>query len=475
MQSWAKGPRRATIGRMEEGKRTRTVTLKIDDLAFGGEGVGRVDGQVHFVLGALPGETVVAQIQQGRKRWQRAKLLEVRETSPDRIPPRCSHTSLCGGCTYQELAYPAQLDAKARQVRENLARIAGLKIPEMDPPLAPPDLFGYRNKMEFSFSPRPWDPAGLPERPAPGPGLGLHVRGRFDAIFDLEECHLTAPDVTRLVRQVREEARHRGLAGYHGRDLTGILRHLVVRISRATGEWLVALVVKEEAPGLREIAEGCRERFPNIAGFFLWVYSGVATVARGDEEILLFGKDRIVERILDLEFELSASSFFQTNSAAAEGLVRTVRMMAPPVRNLLDLYCGVGTLGLGLARSCDRLIGIESAPSAVADAERNARRNGIGHASFETAPVEGWLPRARDVLPELVVVDPPRAGMHPKALAGLASLAPPAILYVSCNPSTLARDLADLTANGYQPEQMRILDMFPHTPHVETVVFLRRP
>jgi len=328
--------------------------------------------------------------------------------------------------------------------------------------------------MEFSFSPRSWDPSGLPEHPAPGPALGLHVRGRFDAIFDIVDCALTTPEVNALVAFVRDEARSRGIAGYHGRDLTGVLRHLLVRSSRGSGEWLVALIVHHEVPGLREIAELARERFPQIAGFLLWINAGLATVARAEEEILLYGRDRIVERVCDLEFELSASSFFQTNSAAAEGLLTTIREMARPARTLLDLYCGVGTLGLGLAGSCERLIGIESIPSAVADAGRNAKRNGIHHATFETASVEGWIPRAREIRPEVVICDPPRAGMHPKALAGLASVSPPTIIYVSCNPATLARDLCDLAADGYVAERMRILDLFPHTPHVETVVLLTR-
>lgn len=466
---------RSSIEPMEEGQKNRVVELVIEDLAFGGEGVGRIDGRVHFVAGALPGERVKAEIQSGRKRWQRARLLEVLEPSPSRIQPRCSHTEICGGCVYQGLAYEAQLAAKARQVRENLARIAGVRPPEIGHPLEAPEIFHYRNKMEFSFSPRSWDPSGLPAQPAPGPAIGLHVRGRFDAVFDIVDCALTQPAVMDLLAFVRDEARARGIRGYHGRDLTGTLRHLLVRTSRATGEWLVALVIREEVPGIREIAEGARERFPQIAGFLLWINRGLATVARAEEETLLWGRDRIVEKICDLEFELSAGSFFQTNSAAAEGLLATVRTMARPARTLLDLYCGVGTLGLGLARSSERVIGIESVSAAVADAERNARRNGISHATFETAAVEGWLPRAREIRPEIVVCDPPRAGMHPKALAGLASLSPPAILYVSCNPSTLARDIVDLAADGYVAEQMQILDLFPHTPHVETVVLLVRP
>jgi 23S rRNA (uracil1939-C5)-methyltransferase len=181
-----------------------------------------------------------------------------------------------------------------------------------------------------------------------------------------------------------------------------------------------------------------------------------------------------VERLGDLEFELSASSFFQTNSAAAEMLITQLRAFAPPAETLLDLYCGVGTLGLALARGCRSLHGIDSVDAAIRDARRNAERNGIENARFETAVAEDWIHRAREIAPDLVIIDPPRAGLHPKACEGLLAVAPPWILYVSCNPSTLARDLAQLVEGGYEPERMRVLDLFPHTPHVETIVRLRR-
>ncbi len=459
---------------MARGSVKPPITLTIDDLAFGGEGVGRHEGQVHFVAGAFPGERVLVIPESGRKRWQRARLLEILTPSPERIAPRCSHTSLCGGCAYQTLAYDAQLEAKARQVRENLSRIAGCCPPEADPPLAAPQPFAYRNKMEFSFSPRAWDPAGIPENPGPGPAIGLHVRGRFDAVFDVADCALFDPEVNRLIALTRDLARSTEIPAYHGGDRTGILRHLVVRSSLHTGEWLVALVVRQDLPALRELASACVREHPRIAGFLLWIHEGLATVARAEREVLLHGKERIVERLCDLEFELSASSFFQTNSSAASGLLAEVRAMAPEAGKILDLYCGVGTLGLGLARACREVIGIESSAAAVADAARNAARNRITNARFETALAEDWLARARSIQPDLVVVDPPRAGLHPRALSGLIALHAPWILYVSCNPATLARDLGALLNEGYEAEAMRILDMFPHTPHVETVVRLAR-
>lgn len=465
----------ATIQGMARKKQPQVpIELEIDDLAFGGEGVGRLEGQVHFVAGAFPGERVVAVPVRGRKRWQRARLVKILDPSPHRIPPRCSHTGLCGGCVYQCLDYEHQLEAKAGQVRENISRIAHVDPPEPDPPVPAPDQFHYRNKMEFSFAPRAWDPAGVPDAPTPDPALGLHVPGRFDAIFDVIDCALTDPEVNELLALIREFARQRGIGGYHGRHGSGVLRHLVTRISKHTGEWLLALVVRSEDPNLAELASLCVRKHPRIAGFILWIHEGLATVARADRQVVLHGKERIVERLLDLEFELSASSFFQTNSAAAAGLLEELRRIAPRVGTILDLYCGVGTLGLALAGQCEQLVGIESVEAAVADARRNAERNGITNARFETAKTEDWLPLARQLAADLVIVDPPRAGLHPRALSGLVDLSPPRIIYVSCNPSTLARDIETITSAGYRADRMRVFDLFPHTPHVETVMSLSR-
>lgn len=450
------------------------VVIRIDDLAFGGEGVGRHEGQVQFVHGALPGETVRIIPMGGAKRWQRARLLEILEPSPLRIAPLCSHTNHCGGCTYQRLEYGAQLDAKARQVRENLSRMAGLHPRETAPPLPAPEPFRYRNKMEFSFSPRAWDPSGVPESPAEELAVGLHARGRFDAILDIHDCVLVDDEVNALLATVRAAAQALGISAYHNRRGEGILRHLVLRSSRMTGEWLLALVVRDFDPRLPALAESCRLAHPRIAGFLIWLHTGLATIARAEEEVLLFGKRTIVERLVDLEFELSAASFFQTNSSGAEGLVREIRAMAPQAGRVLDLYCGVGTLGLALAARAGSVVGVESVEAAVLDARRNADRNSIENTRFEAVPAEDWLAGARGFQPDLVVVDPPRAGLHPRSLAGLISLSPETILYVSCNPATLARDLSGLAAAGYDAEAMRILDLFPHTPHVETIVRLRR-
>lgn len=482
------------------------LELTIEGLAFGGEGIARHDGKVRFVRGALPGEVVLAVPMSRRRSYDRMRLVRVVHPSPQRRPPLCPHTTLCGGCALQELEYEAQLAAKAAQVRESLERIGHIETRELAPPLASPRLTRYRNKMEFTFAPRPWIEAGRPDRPPPGPALGLHVPGRFDAVFDLEECVLCSPACVSIVREVRAFARAHGLAAWRSDDDSGLLRHLIVREGMNTGEILAGLVTREEHPDLARLGPLLAERVPGLAGLVLIVNRAKAAVARGEEEHLLHGRGVFRETLAGLQFELSIQSFFQTNTPGAERLVeaaremlagaarasvdpegsadeggaRSVRATGPP-RTLLDLYCGAGTFGLALAGSFDRVVGVEQVASAVSDARRNAERNGIVHAEFIEQVVETWLAR-----PEInsgplageetvVLVDPPRTGLHPKAIPGILGLGASTLLYVSCNPTTLARDAALLVAGGYRPAGFRVVDMFPHTSHVESILLLERP
>ena len=461
------------------------LELTIEGLAFGGEGIARHEGKVHFVRGALPGEVVEAVPLSRRRRFDRMQLVRVVRSSPLRRAPLCPHTSLCGGCVLQELDDGAQLAAKAAQVRESLQRIGKLDVPELGPPLASPTLTRYRNKMEFTFAPRPWIEGGRPEVPPPGPALGLHVPGRFDAVFDLEECVLCSSACVEIVRSVRQFARERGLASWRSDDDSGLLRHLIVREGAHTGEILVGLVARDEHPAFAELAPLLAAQHPGLVGVMLIVNRGKASVARGEEERPLHGRAFFRERLAGLEFELSVQSFFQTNTLGAERLVETARLILEGARGgrgmLLDLYCGAGTFGLALASSFARILGVEQVSSAVRDARRNAAQNGIEHAEFIEHAVEEWRPRpvARAVLahrPEetVVLVDPPRTGLHPRAIPGILGLGTPTILYVSCNPTTLARDAAMLVDGGFRPTGYRVVDMFPHTSHVETVLRLER-
>jgi 23S rRNA (uracil1939-C5)-methyltransferase len=478
------------------------LELTVESLAFGGEGIARVDGKVRFIPGALPGERVLAAPVQRRRHYDRMRLVQVMEPSPDRRPPLCPHAAVCGGCALQVLDYPAQLAAKAAQVRDCLERIGRISVPEWGPPVPSPLTTAYRNKMEYTFSTRGWHADGPPPEPYPSPALGLHVPGRFDAVFDLEYCALPSPAGLAALDTVRAFAREHALTAWRSDGDTGLLRHLVVREGTHTGEILLGLVTRHDVPVFSALGPVLAERVPGLVGVVLVVNHTLASVARGDTERVLHGRPFLRERLSGIEFTLSVQSFFQTNTRGAETLIEVVREgMADrcgprgehgahgghgPGRSqggrLLDLYCGAGTMGLALAGSFSEVLGVEQVTSAVADARATAAANGIANARFIEAPVEAWLegktPDGVEPPPMPfeggVLVDPPRSGLHPRAVRGLLALAPPWILYVSCNPSTLARDAALLVEGGYQPVRLRVIDMFPHTAHVESVLLMER-
>ncbi len=439
--------------------------LAIDDLAFGGEGVGRVDGYVVFVRGGVPGDRVRVKLVEVRSRFGRAVIESVETPSPDRVEAPCPYFGRCGGCRLQHLSYPAQLAFKAKQVRDCLERIGGLGEFAMRPILAAPDQYGYRNKMEFTV--------------APGPLIGLHQADRYDVVLDIERCLLQSDTMNRLLGELRQEARARALSVYDQASGEGLLRFVSLREGRRTGEAMVNIVATTpDIEALGPLAEGLAARVPATASVVLNVNAKKASVAVGTEEHLLLGRDHIRESLGGLAFRVSANSFFQTNTAQAERLFAVVEEACALEggETVLDLYSGTGAISLLLARRCRRMYGVEVAAAAVTDAVRNARENGIENCTFLSGEVRHVLPTLmRDgVSAEVVVADPPRAGFHPKALLALAALAPARLVYVSCNPATLARDLGDLVRQGYRLEWVQPVDMFPQTPHIEAVARLAR-
>ena len=458
---------------------TESWTLRVDSLAFGGEGVARKDGKVCFIPGALPGELVEVAPVARRRQYDRMKLLRILAPSPERLLPLCPHTSVCGGCVVQTCRYETQMASKADQVRDCLLRIGGMKAPETGPPLPSPVLVGYRNEMEFTFSSRAWEEEGPPAHPSANPALGLHVPGRFDAVFDLERCVLPSGAFVRALELVRRYARDHGIGAWRGDTDQGDLRHLVLRQGMNTGEILIALVVRRPEERLVPLAEILAREIQGLVGCLQIVNDRPATIARGEREDVLWGRSAFIERLGGLSFEIQAQSFFQTNTWGAEVLIGALRRMVAPLAGgrLCDLYCGAGTMGLCLAGDFDQVVGVEQVSSSVADAVRNARRNRIENAVFVEAQVEDWCSRAAENEQPFqgVLCDPPRAGLHPRALRGVITLAPSWVLYVSCNPSTLARDAALLRDAGYEPAALQICDLFPHTSHVESILLLVRP
>jgi 23S rRNA (uracil1939-C5)-methyltransferase len=456
---------------MMKPRRGDSLALVIDDLAFGGEGVGRVDGYVIFVPGGIPGDRLKVRVTEARGRYGRAVVEAVELPSPDRVAAPCPYFGRCGGCRLQHVAYPAQLRFKEKQVRDCLERLGGLPPIEVRPILPAPDLYGYRNKMEFTV-------AGV----ADAATLGLHQADRYDVVLDIDRCLLQSDTMNALLTAVRHEVTTRGLSVYEARgreEGEGLLRFVTLREGRNTGEAMVNVVASApDVARLAPLAEAVRTQVAATTSVLLNVNAKKASVAVGSEEHVLLGRDHIRESLHGVTFQVSANSFFQTNTVQAERLFALVEDACElsGIETVVDLYSGTGAISLLLARRCRHVYGIELAAAAVADAGRNARLNGIDNCTFLTGEVRHVLPSLvqEGVHADVVVADPPRAGFHPRALSALAALAPARIVYVSCNPGTLARDLGDLARQGYRVEWVQPVDMFPQTPHIEAIARLRR-
>jgi len=442
------------------------LDLRIESLAYGGNGVARLNGFVVFVRRGLPGDVVRARVTRVKRNHAEATALEVVEAGAPRVDAPCEHYPACGGCRFQDLAYEAQLEAKSAQVEEALRRIGRVADPPLEPIVPAESTFHYRNKLEYSFTSTP-----------DGPALGFHRAGRWDEVLDIRTCWLTT-DLGNAIREaVRDWARAQRLVAYDQAEHTGFLRHLVVREGRNTGQALVQLVT---APGRLDADSfvAALERFPEVRSIHWSVNDRPAEVTNLPTQ-LLHGDDAIEEELCGLRFRVRPNAFLQTNTAMAERLYGLAREFAQLTgeESVYDLYCGIGTIGLTLAKDALTVWGIEVSEESVACALENAELNGIVNAAFYAGEVGEAIDdlRGRAGEPDVAVVDPPRAGLSGKALRRLARLEPKRIVYVSCNPTTLAGNVKELEAEwGYRLVRARPVDMFPHTPHIETVALLER-
>jgi 23S rRNA (uracil1939-C5)-methyltransferase len=446
------------------------LDLEVADLAFGGQGVARADGFVVFVPDTAPGDAVRARVRRTRRRHADAVLDEIRRPGPDRVIPPCPFVPRCGGCRLQHVAYERALAAKRDQVREHLARIGHLPevaVLEPDPAV---ERFGYRNKMEYSVSPGPDGRLAL----------GLHARGRWDEVVDIDQCLLATPAGNAAREAVRAWAAASCIPPYDQRTQSGALRHVLVREGIATGQLLVAVVT---TPGHEDVVDALapplRAALPGLVGLVHLVNDGLAEVTSGLPARTVWGRERLEERVLGVTLGLSLGAFFQTNTRMAERLYGRVAEAAGLTGRevLYDLFAGVGSIGIALAARASRVVAVESVPEAVADAEANARANGVANHSALCGDVGRVLRERRDELPppDVAVVDPPRAGLAGRAVRRLLELAPPVLVYVSCHPATLAENARALVDGGYRLEWVRPVDMFPQTPHVEAVARFTRP
>ncbi len=468
-------------------KRKKNLPLiegaEVVDIAKGGRAIARKEELVILVDHAVPGDVVDIQTTRKKKKYFEGRVAAFRQRSGYRTEPMCRHFPVCGGCKWQDMRYEAQLLFKEKQVRDQMVRLAGLSedIEKIIEPILPSEaIWHYRNKLEFTFSARRWlTPEEIAsDRQIDEPALGFHVAGLFDKVLDITECHLQ-PEPSNAIRNfIREYTLDHGYSYYHIRGQHGLMRNLLIRTT-TTGEVMVVIAFHEEdQEKIEALLEAVKRRFPEITSL-QWVVNPKGNdTLEGLEVKLYHGRDHILEELDGLRFKVSAKSFFQTNTRQAARLYRTVLEFAGigKEENIYDLYSGTGTIGLFLARSARQVTCIESVAEAVQDARENARLNGIENISFLEGEVKELFNKElfrKHGRPDVVILDPPRAGIHPDTVKMLKETAPRKIVYVSCNPATQARDLHDLL-ESYQPVRIRPVDMFPHTDHVENVVVLER-
>jgi 23S rRNA (uracil1939-C5)-methyltransferase len=448
-------------------QRDQELELSIESIAFGGNGVARLDGFVVFVRRGLPGDTVKARVTKVQRRHAEAVVTEIVTPGPVRVEAPCQHYPACGGCRFQDLAYDTQVATKHQWVADSLQRIAGLTDAPLEPIVPAASQFHYRNKMEYSFT-----------QTEDGPTLGLHRAGRWDEVLQIDKCWITS-DVDNAIRNtMREWAREEKLTAYDQETHQGYLRHLMVRVGRNSGQALVQLVTNRGERFDRERLIEVLTAVPEVKSIHWSVNEGVNETTELPTE-LIWGEDAIEEEIGGLRFRVRPNAFLQTNTEMAEQLYAIAREFAGLTGNetVYDLYCGIGTIGLSMAKDAMTVWGIEISEESVACAIENQELNAIGNTAFFAGNVGEVLAdlRTRAGDPDVVVVDPPRAGLAGKALKRLGEIAAPRIVYVSCNPTTLAGDLKRLSDDyGYRLVRARPVDMFPHTPHVECVALLER-
>ncbi|MCP4113047.1 MAG: 23S rRNA (uracil(1939)-C(5))-methyltransferase RlmD [Desulfobacteraceae bacterium] len=456
-------------------KKGQLLDLKISDIAFGGKGLARADDLVVFVDQAVPLDCVSVRITKKKKNYAEARVVELLESSPFRIPPLCRYSGYCGGCKWQFLEYSRQLEYKQQHVAESLEHIGLIHGVPVHPVIPSESVFHYRNKMEFSCSDKRWllpDELGNEDIDTSF-ALGLHVPGTFHKVIDTEECFLHPETGSLILEDARKFMKNSGVPVYGLRSHEGFWRFLMLRHSVAHNQWMVNIITSaEDRKTVQPLADLLTGKYPEIVSVINNITSRKAGVAIGEYEILLAGDSSLKDKIGNYEFEISANSFFQTNTRGAWRLYETVKQYAGLTgrETVVDLYSGTGTIAICLSDMAKQVTGIEIVESAVADAEKNCRINQVSNCRFISGDIKKCLSQIESA-PDIMIIDPPRDGMHKDVVKQVTEMAPGRIVYVSCNPATLARDIAVLKEK-YNVCEVQPVDMFPHTYHIESVAKL---
>ncbi len=460
----------------------------MEDYAAEGKSLARVDGKVIFVEQVVPGDIVDIRLVKNKKDWGEGYPVRFHLLSPDRTDPFCSHFGVCGGCQWQMLPYEKQLLYKQKQVTNSLQRIGKLKIPEIQPILGAAETMRYRNKLEYTFATETFIPkeefAALKEKGA-DPHLagkqnvaGFHAKKFWDKIVDIQTCHLQQEPSNEIRLAVKAFALENGYSFYDLRNHRGLLRNLQVRICE-TGEWMINLVFGYDDPEkINALLQHVVAKFPGITSVLYTINNKFNDSLHGLEPVVFSGKGYVIEKMEDFQFKIGPKSFFQTNTRQATKLYEVTRRFAELTgrETLYDLYCGTGSIGIFCGKNVGKLIGVEMVAEAVEDARLNAELNNLKNSSFYTGDVtdicndDFFDAHGR---PDVIITDPPRAGMHEKLVRKINEMEAPVVVYVSCNPATQARDLAILDEQ-YEVTRIQPVDMFPHTLHIENVVQLKR-
>jgi len=455
--------------------------LEIIDAGAEGKAIGKWEGLTVFVPFAIPGDLVKVRVYKKKKKYAESYLLQIIKPSLDRVDAPCQHFGLCGGCKWQAMSYHKQLSYKQKQIEDNFARLGNFPFPPLMPIIKSEEEFYYRNKLEFTFTCRRWLDNTDMEQQKYGVietrGVGFHIPGKFDKVLDIEHCYLQKDPSNAIRLAIKEYSLLHHLSFYNVREHEGLLRNVIIRTS-STHDLMVIMIFGEESEQINPLMDYLAERFPEITSLQFVINSKLNDTITDLNVNLFKGNPFIMEQMEDLQFKIGPTSFYQTNSQQAYNLYRIVRDLAKISADdiVYDLYTGTGTIANFVARFAKKVVGIEYVDAAIEDAKENSRLNHIDNTVFFAGDIAKVLTSEfikQNDRPDIIITDPPRAGMHTKVIDQLLEILPQRIVYVSCNPATQARDIT-LLANHYEVKKVQPIDMFPHTQHVENIALLER-
>ena len=455
--------------------------VRISDIGAEGNALARVDNLVVFVPMLIPGDVVDIKIIRKRKKYIEGRAVRFHEYSSDRIHPRCTHFGICGGCRWQHLPYNLQLKYKEKQVRDNLIRIGKVDLPEINPIIGSTEEYLYRNKLEYTFSDKRWFTAEEVKSGIPfgkEPALGFHIPGLFDKVLDIGECHLQPEPSNSIKNSVRKYAIENGLSFFDLKEQKGFLRNIVIRNALDGSVMVIVVFSHDDEVKRKGLMDFLEDEYPRIISLQYIINTKKNSSLNDQDPILYKGIDHLTEEMNGLKFRIGAKSFYQTNTKQAISLYLIIREFAGLSGNevVYDLYTGTGTIANFVAGSAAKVFGIEYVDEAVQDARINSGINNINNTIFFSGDMKDVLSEkffSENGRPDVIITDPPRAGMHEEVVKAIVLVQPEKVVYVSCNPSTQARDIL-LMSQDYHVEKVQPVDMFPHTHHVENVVLLIR-